>query len=66
MIAELTKYRKYRFRFALESLLFSLNFEEDMDAIFALLDGLSNAKEALIKSIIERVLGVTYLSEISS
>ena len=63
-IQQLTKYNKYRYRFALESFLFSSSFENETDVIFLTCNGLSNAKEALINSKIEKVLGVTYLSEI--
>ena len=48
VIQQLTKYRKYRYRFILESLLFSLNIENDTDVIFVSCYGLSNAKESLI------------------
>ena len=63
-IQQLTKYNKYRYRFALESFLFNSSFENETDVIFLTCNGLSNAKEALINSKIEKVLGVTYLSEI--
>ena len=33
VIQKLTKYKKYRYRFLLESLLFSLNVENDTDVI---------------------------------
>ena len=48
VIQELTKYRKYRYRFALESLLFSSNIENETDVILVSCDGLANVKEALI------------------
>ena len=46
--------------------MFSSNFENQTDVIFLACDRLSNAKEALINSKIEKVLGVTYLSEIKN
>ena len=64
VIQQLTKYNKYRYRLVLESFLFSFNFENETDVIFLTCNGLSNAKEALINSKIEIVLGVTYLPEI--
>ena len=64
VIQQLTKYNKYRYRFVLESFLFSSNFENETDVIFLTCNGLSNAKEALINSKIEKVLGVTKISEI--
>ena len=65
VIQFLTKYRKYKYRFILNSsLLFSSNFSNETDVLFISCDGLSNAKEALINSKIENVLGVCYLNEI--
>ena len=64
IIQELKKYKKYRYRFVLESLLFSSNFENNTDVIFVSSKGLSNAKEALINSKLHSVLGVCYLSEV--
>ena len=63
VIQQLTKYNKYRYRFILERFLFNSNFENETDVIFSICNGLSNAKEALINSKIEKVLGVTYLSK---
>ena len=57
-------YSKYRYRVVLQSFLFSSNFENETDVIFLTCNGLSNAKEALINSKIEKLLGVTYLFEI--
>ena len=64
VIQQLTKYSKYRCRFILERFLFSSNLENETDVIFSICNGLSNAKEALINSKIEKVVGVTYLSKI--
>ena len=64
VIQQLTKYRKYRYRFILESLLFSSNIENDTDVIFVSCDGLINVKEALINSKLVNVLGVCYLNEL--
>ena len=64
VIQQLTKYRQYRYRFILESLLFSPNIENDTDVSFVSCDRLSNAKEALINSKLVNVLGVCYLNEL--
>ena len=64
IIQFLTKYRKYKYRFVLQSILFSSNFSNETDVLFISCDGLSNAKEALINSKIENVLGVCYLNEV--
>ena len=48
VIQQLTKYNKYRYRFVLESFLFSSNFENETDVILLTCNGLSNAKEGLI------------------
>ena len=50
LMGELTKYKKYKYRFVLESLVFSSNFENNTDAIFVSCEGLNDAKEALINS----------------
>ena len=64
VIQQLTKYRKYRYRFILESLLFISNIENDTDVIFVSCDGLINVKEALINSKLVNVVGVCYLNEL--
>ena len=45
---KLTNFRKYRYRFVLESILFSSNIENETDVIFVTCDGLSNVNTALI------------------
>ena len=50
VIQKLTKHKKYRYRFPLESLLFSSNIENDTDVILVSCKGLSDAKQALINS----------------
>ena len=64
IIQELTKHKKYRYRFVLESLLFSSNFKNNTDVVFVSCEGLSNAREALINSKLHSVLGVCYLSKV--
>ena len=66
LIRELTKYKKYRYRFILEILVFSPNFENNADVIFVSCEGLNDAKEALINSELQAVLRVCYLNEIKS
>ena len=60
----LANYKKYRF--LVESLLFSSNLENDTNVIFITCDGLSDAKDVLINSTIYKTLGVVYLSEIKN
>ena len=64
VIQQLTKYKNYRYRFVLESFLFSSNVENDTDVILLLSNGLNNAKKVLIKQNLQTSLGVCYLTEI--
>ena len=50
VIQKLIKYKKYRYRFLLETLLISSNIENDTDVILISFEGLSNIKQALINS----------------
>ena len=61
---KLTKYKNYRYRFVLESILFSSNIENETDVIFVACNGLNNAIHALINIKLENILGVCYLTEI--
>ena len=49
IITKLQMYKKYRYRFVLQSLLFSSNIKNETDVILVTANGLNNAKEALIK-----------------
>ena len=42
---KLVKYKKFKYRFLTENLLFSSNLENDTDVIFATCDSLSDAKD---------------------
>ena len=64
VIIRLTNYEKYRYRFLLESLLFSSNIENDTDVILISCEGLSDANQALIKSKLTSLLGACYLNEL--
>ena len=64
IIQQLTKYKNYRYRFVLQSFLFSSNIENDTDVILLVSNGLNNAKKTLIKKNVETTLGVCYLTEI--
>ena len=69
VIQKLTKYKNYRYRFVLQSILFSSNIENETDVILIVSNGLNNAKKALIKKsleskALESTLGVCYLTEI--
>ena len=66
IIERLGKYKKFRYRFLIENILFSSNFENDTDVIFVICDDLSDAKEALINSKIYKTLAVVYISEIKN
>ena len=54
----------HRYRFVLQSLLFSSNIENDTGTIFIICDGLNNADNALINSKLRNILGICYLNEI--
>ena len=56
-------FRKYRYRFVLESILFSSNIENETDVIFVTCDRLNNVNTALINSNLRNTLGVCYLHE---
>ena len=60
----LANYKKYKF--LVESLLFSSNLENDTNVTFITCDGLSDAKDVLINSKIYKTLGVVYPSEIKN
>ena len=64
IIETLSNYKKYRFRFIIESLLFSTNLQNNTDVIFITCNSLMEAKTALINSKLYKTLGVVYLSEI--
>ena len=65
VIQKLTKYKNYRYRFVLESILFSSNIENETDVILVVCNGLNNVKHALIsKKKLENTIGVCYLTEI--
>ena len=61
---KLTNFRKYRYRFILESILFSSNIENETDVIFVTCNGLSNVNTALINKNLRETLGVCYLHKI--
>ena len=49
IITRLQLYKNYRYRFVLQSLLFSSNIENETDVILVTANGLNNAKKVLIK-----------------
>ena len=61
VIQKLTISKRYRYRFLLESFLFSSNEENDTDVILISCDGLTDSKEALINSRLTSLLVVCYL-----
>ena len=50
IVEDILKYKRFKYRFLIESLLFSSNLENDTDVIFITCNGLSDAREALINS----------------
>ena len=68
IISKLQLYKNNRFRFVLNTLLFSSNITNNTDVIIITSNGLSNTKQALItkdnRSSLESVLGVCFLNEI--
>ena len=63
IIENLSNYKKFKYGFLIENLLFSSNLENDTDVIFVTCDGLSDVKEALINSNLYKTLGVVYILE---
>ena len=61
-----SKYKRYKFRFIIDSLLFSSRVQNDTEVIFITCYGLTEAKNALISSKLYKMLGVVYLSEIKN
>ena len=64
IVERLSNYKMYKFRFIIESLLFSTNLQNNTDVIFITCDSLTEAKTALVNSKLYEPLGVLYLSEI--
>ena len=62
-IEKLSNYKKFKFTFLIENLLFSLNWEKYTNVVFVTCNGFTNGKEALINSKIYKTWGVVYLSE---
>ena len=50
IIEMLSNYKKYKFRFIIESLLFSTNLQNNTDVIFITCDALTEAKAPFINS----------------
>ena len=66
IIDYLSSYKKYKYRFFIENLLFSSNITNETKLIFILCDRLKNTKQLLINSILYKTLGVTYLNKIKN
>ena len=62
----LLSYKKYRYRFINENLLFSSSITNETELIFLSCDWLNNAKQSLINSKLYKTLGVIYLNEIKN
>ena len=50
IVEDLSKYRKFKYRFLIQSLLLSSNLQNDTDVIFIMCNDLSDAREALFNS----------------
>ena len=55
---------KYKYRFIVNSLLFSSSIQKDTNAIFITTNGINNAKEILINGKLVQGIGVIFTSEI--
>ena len=66
IIETLSNFKKFRYIFLIENLLFSSNLANYTDVIFVTCDGLSDVKEALINCKLYKTLGVVYLLEIKN
>ena len=66
IITRLQLYKNYRYKFVLQSLLFSSNIENETDVILVTANGLNNANKIKKnnQTILESTLGVCFLSEI--
>ena len=64
IIQKLTKYKIYRYRFVLQSILFSSNIENKTDVFLIVSNGLNKAKKALINKSLESTLGICHVTEI--
>ena len=59
-------WKKYKYRFIANSLLFSYSIKEDTKIIFITTNGLNDAKDILINGKIFQGIGVIYISEIEN
>ena len=64
IIKSLAKYKRFKYKFIVENLLFSSNLENNTDEIFITYNSLSDSRETLIYSKIYKTLGGIYLSVI--
>ena len=67
IVEDLSKFKRSKYRFVIESSLFSSNLQNDTNIIFITCNGLSHARKALIiNSKLYKTLGVVYLSQIKN
>ena len=67
IVEDLSKFKRSKYRFVIESSLFSSNLHNDTNIIFITCNGLSHARKALIiNSKLYKILGVVYLSQIKN
>ena len=62
--AFLSRYRRYKYRFVIDNLLFSSALTNNTNVIFVSCNGLNEAKESLINGKLFKSLGVVNITEI--
>ena len=60
----LSRYRRYKYRFVIENLLFSSVLTNNTNVIFVSCNGLNEAKESLINGKLFKTLGVVNIAQI--
>ena len=60
----LSRYRRYKYRFVIDNLLFSSALTNNTNVIFVSCNGLNEAKESLINGKLFKTLGVVNITEI--
>ena len=60
----LSRYRRYKYRFVIDNLLFSSALTNNTNVIFVSCNGLNEAKESLINGKLFKTLGVVKITEI--
>ena len=66
IVEDVSKYKRFKYRYLIQSLLFTSNLQNGTNIIFITCNGLSYAKEALINSKLCKTLGFVYLSQVKN